>query len=215
MAAVGIDADLAPVGADLSPSRGGSPGSRRTLRTGETTMKTFKLSAAIVGLALGAFPAGTTDFASARIDDLRTRGYTHFEVSRGAVTTEIDAYGANLVKLELEIANADGALIRETTELQSEAERARDIAEIARGGGFVLEDADDDTKGHGTPDGDDEASDDDAADDKRDDGDEAREHDGDDGDRDGDDEDEDDEDDSGDKDDETDDEDDGKDRDDD
>lgn len=103
-----------------------------------------KLGAAMMGLALSAMPAVANDFVNARIEALFAQGYTHFEVSRGATTTEIDAYGPNLAKLELRIANADGAVLSEKSEVQSPEETARDIAEIARTAENILDEVDDD-----------------------------------------------------------------------
>lgn len=106
-------------------------------------MMKLKLSAAMLSLALLTSPAFAQDFVDAKIQDLFSQGYTHFEVSRGLVRTEIEAYGPNLTKLEVQLSNADGSILSQRTEIQSQVEYDENIREIAQTNSNVRNESDD------------------------------------------------------------------------
>ena len=108
-------------------------------------MMKLKLTAAMFSLALLASPAFAQDFVEAKIQDLSSQGYTHFEVSRGWMRTEIEAYGPNLTKLEVQLSNADGSVVSQRTEIQSQVEYDENIQEIALTSSNVRNESDDDT----------------------------------------------------------------------
>ena len=105
----------------------------------------LKLTTAMFSLALLASPAFAQDFVEAKIQDLSSQGYTHFEVSRGWMRTEIEAYGPNLTKLEVQLSNADGSVVSQRTEIQSQVEYDENIQEIALTSSNVRNESDDDT----------------------------------------------------------------------
>ena len=108
-------------------------------------MMKLKLSAAMLSLALLTSPAFAQDFVDANIQDLFSQGYTHFEVSRGLVRTEIEAYGPNLTKLEVQLSNADGSILSQRTEIQSQVEYDENIREITQTNSNVRNESDDDS----------------------------------------------------------------------
>jgi hypothetical protein len=108
-------------------------------------MMKLKLTTAMFSLALLASPAFAQDFVEAKIQDLSSQGYTHFEVSRGWMRTEIEAYGPNLTKLEVQLSNADGSVVSQRTEIQSQVEYDENIQEIALTSSNVRNESDDDT----------------------------------------------------------------------
>jgi TolA-binding protein len=108
-------------------------------------MMKLKLTTAMFSLALLASPAFAQDFVEAKIQDLSSQGYTHFEVSRGWMRTEIEAYGPNLTKLEVQLSNADGSVVSQRTEIQSQVEYDENIREIALTSSNVRNESDDDT----------------------------------------------------------------------
>lgn len=108
-------------------------------------MMKLKLTTAMFSLALLASPAFAQDFVEAKIQDLSSQGYTHFEVSRGWMRTEIEAYGPNLTNLEVQLSNADGSVVSQRTEIQSQVEYDENIREIALTSSNVLNESDDDT----------------------------------------------------------------------
>lgn len=105
---------------------------------------TLKMTSALLSLALMAGPALAQDFVDAKIQELFAQGYTHFEVSRGLNGTEINAYGANNTKLEVQISNTDGTVLSQRTEVATQADFDRSIAEISQASGNVLQEQDDD-----------------------------------------------------------------------
>lgn len=105
----------------------------------------LKLTTAMFSLALLASPAFAQDFVEAKIQDLSSQGYTHFEVSRGWMRTEIEAYGPNLTNLEVQLSNADGSVVSQRTEIQSQVEYDENIREIALTSSNVRNESDDDT----------------------------------------------------------------------
>ena len=105
----------------------------------------LKLTTAMFSLALLASPAFAQDFVEAKIQDLASQGYTHFEVSRGWMRTEIEAYGPNLTNLEVQLSNADGSVVSQRTEIQSQVEYDENIREIALTSSNVRNESDDDT----------------------------------------------------------------------
>lgn len=107
-------------------------------------MMKLKLTTAMFSLALLASPAFAQDFVEAKIQDLSSQGYTHFEVSRGWMRTEIEAYGPNLTKLEVQLSNADGSVVSQRTEIQSQVEYDENIREIALTSSNVRNESDDD-----------------------------------------------------------------------
>ena len=108
-------------------------------------MMKLKLTTAMFSLALLASPAFAQDFVEAKIQDLSSQGYTHFEVSRGWMRTEIEAYGPNLTNLEVQLSNADGSVVSQRTEIQSQVEYDENIREIALTSSNVRNESDDDT----------------------------------------------------------------------
>ena len=126
-------------------------------------MMKLKLTTAMFSLALLASPAFAQDFVEAKIQDLSSQGYTYFEVSRGWIRTEIEAYGPNLTKLEVQLSNADGSVVSQRTEIQSQVEYDENIREIALTNSNVRNESDD-----GTDDDTDDAFDDTDMDDDND-----------------------------------------------
>ena len=59
--------------------------------------------------------------------------------------TEIEAYGPNLTKLEVQLSNADGSVVSQRTEIQSQVEYDENIQEIALTSSNVRNESDDDT----------------------------------------------------------------------
>jgi hypothetical protein len=59
--------------------------------------------------------------------------------------TEIEAYGPNLTKLEVKLSNADGSVVSQRTEIQSQVEYDENIQEIALTSSNVRNESDDDT----------------------------------------------------------------------
>ena len=95
-------------------------------------MTKLKLTATLFSLAVIASPALAQDFVDAKIQELFSQGYTHFEVSRGLLRTEIDAYGPNFTKLEIHLSNADGSVVSQRTEVETSAEYEKNISEISQ-----------------------------------------------------------------------------------
>lgn len=104
----------------------------------------LQLSATVLSLALLANPVFAQDFVEAKIQDLSSQGYTHFEVSRGLFRTEIEAYGPNLTKLEIQLSNANGSIVSQRTEIQSQVEYDENIREITQSNSNVQNESDDD-----------------------------------------------------------------------
>lgn len=90
-------------------------------------MTKLKLSSALLSLALMTAPAFAQDFVEVKIQELFAQGYNHFEVSRGLFRTQIEAYGPNYTKLELQLSNSDGAVVRERAEVLSETVYTHDV----------------------------------------------------------------------------------------
>lgn len=134
-------------------------------------MTKLKLTSALFSLAVMASPALAQDFVDAKIQELFSQGYTHFEISRGVLRTEIDAYGSNFMKLEMQISNADGSVVSQRTEVETQAEYEANISQISQTNTNVLEDQDDDvTEANDDDEANDvEGADDDGADDGADD----------------------------------------------
>lgn len=106
-------------------------------------MTKLKLGSALLSLALMAGPALAQDFVDAKIQELFAQGYTHFEVSRGFLRTKIEAYGANFTKLEIRLSNADGSVLSERTEIESQAEYNENVREISQANSNIREELDD------------------------------------------------------------------------
>lgn len=123
-------------------------------------MTKLKMTSALFSFAMMASPAIAQDFVDAKIQELFAQGYTHFEVSRGFLRTEIEAYGPSFSKLEVRLSNADGSVVSQRSETESQAEYEENIREIARRNSNVREDRDDN---------DDNNRDDDRGDDQNDD----------------------------------------------
>jgi hypothetical protein len=104
-----------------------------------------KITIAMFSLALMVSPAFAQDFVDAKIQELSSQGYTHFEVSRGWMRSEIEAYGPNLTKLEVQLSNADGSVVSQRTEIQSQVDYDENIREISQTNSNVRNEADDDT----------------------------------------------------------------------
>lgn len=107
-------------------------------------MTKLKLTSALFSLAVMASPALAQDFVDAKIQELFSQGYTHFEVSRGLLRTEIDAYGPNFTKLEIQLSNADGSVVSERTQIESQAEYSENVREISQTNTNIREELDDD-----------------------------------------------------------------------
>ena len=132
-------------------------------------MTKLKMTSALFSFAMMASPALAQDFVDAKIQELFAQGYTHFEVSRGFLRTEIEAYGPSFSKLEVRLSNADGSVVSQRSETESQAEYEDNIREIARQNSNVREDRDDN---------DDNNRDDDRGDDQNDDRYDGRDDDG-------------------------------------
>lgn len=108
-------------------------------------MTKLKLTSALFSLAVMASPALAQDFVDAKIQELLSQGYTHFEVSRGLLRTEIDAYGPNFTKLEVQLSNADGSVVSQRTEVETPAEYEQNISEITQTNSNIREELDAET----------------------------------------------------------------------
>lgn len=106
-------------------------------------MTKLKMTSALFSFAMMASPAIAQDFVDAKIQELFAQGYTHFEVSRGFLRTEIEAYGPSFSKLEVRLSNADGSVVSQRSLTESQAEYEDNIREIARRNSNVREDRDD------------------------------------------------------------------------
>nr|WP_213394383.1 hypothetical protein [Yoonia sp.] len=106
-------------------------------------MTKLKMTSALFSFAMMASPAIAQDFVDAKIQELFAQGYTHFEVSRGFLRTEIEAYGPSFSKLEVRLSNADGSVVSQRSETESQTEYEENIREIARRNSNVREDRDD------------------------------------------------------------------------
>lgn len=140
-------------------------------------MTKLKMTSALFSVAMMASPAIAQDFVDAKIQELFAQGYTHFEVSRGFLRTEIEAYGPSFSKLEVRLSNADGSVVSQRSETESQTEYEENIREIARRNSNVREDRDDNDENNRHDDrGDDKNDDgnDDRDDDRNDDSDDDR-----------------------------------------
>ena len=108
-------------------------------------MTKLKMTSALFSLAMIASPALAQDLVDDKIQELFAQGYTHFEVSRGFLRTEIEAYGPNFTKLEIRLSNADGSIISERTQIESQAEYTENVREISQTNTNIREDLDDDS----------------------------------------------------------------------
>lgn len=106
-------------------------------------MTKLKMTSALFSLAMMASPALAQDFVDAKIQELFAQGYTHFEVSRGFLRTEIEAYGPNFTKLEIRLSNADGSVVSERTQIESPAEYSENVREISQTNSNIREELDD------------------------------------------------------------------------
>lgn len=109
-------------------------------------MTKLKLTTALFSLAVIASPALAQEYVDAKIQELFSQGYTHFEVSRGLLRTEIDAYGPNFTKLEVQLSNADGSVVSERTQIESQAEYSENVREISQTNTNIREELDDDRR---------------------------------------------------------------------
>lgn len=108
-------------------------------------MTKLKLTTALFSLAVIASPALAQDYVDAKIQELFSQGYTHFEVSRGLLRTEIDAYGPNFTKLEVQLSNADGTVVSQRTEVGTPVEYEQSITEITQTNSNIREELDAET----------------------------------------------------------------------
>lgn len=108
-------------------------------------MTKLKLTSALFSLAVMASPSLAQDFVDAKVQELFSQGYTHFEVSRGLLRTEIDAYGPNFTKLEVQLSNADGSVVSQRTEVETPAEYEQNISEITQTNSNIREELDAET----------------------------------------------------------------------
>lgn len=112
-------------------------------------MTKLKMTSVLFSLAVMASPALAQDFVDAKIKELFAQGYTHFEVSRGFRRTEIEAYGPNFTKLEVQLSNADGAILSQRVEIQSQTEHSENVWKISQASTNVREElGDDHTNAH-------------------------------------------------------------------
>jgi hypothetical protein len=107
-------------------------------------MTKLKMTAALFSLATMTGPALAQDFVDAKVQELFAQGYTHFEISRGFLQTEIEAYGPNFTKREVRLSNANGLVVSERTQIESPAEYTENVQEISPMNTNVREDSDDD-----------------------------------------------------------------------
>jgi hypothetical protein len=106
-------------------------------------MTKLKMTAALFSLAAMAVPALAQDFVDAKVQELFAQGYTHFEISRGFLQTEIEAYGPNFTKREVRLSNADGLVVSERTQIESPADYTENVQKISQMNTDVGEDSDD------------------------------------------------------------------------
>lgn len=116
-------------------------------------MTKLKITSALLWLAIMTGPALSQDFVDSKIQALFAQGYTHFKVSRGLLQTEIEAYGPNFSKLEVNLSSVDGSVISQRSETENQNEYESNIREISETRDNVREERDDD-EGY-TSDGDD------------------------------------------------------------
>lgn len=104
---------------------------------------TLRMFSAALALAITAGPALAQDFVDAKIQELFSQGYTHFQVVRGVLQTEIDAYGPNFTKLELQLSNADGAVLSQRTEIETQETYEANVGSISQSSIGVENETDD------------------------------------------------------------------------
>lgn len=75
--------------------------------------------------------AMAADAVDAKIQELFSQGYTHFQVARGANTSQIEAYGANLPKLELRLSSLTGDVLSQSVEPSDATDHSNEIARIS------------------------------------------------------------------------------------
>ena len=95
-------------------------------------MTKLKLTSALFSFVMLTTPAFAQDFVEAKIQELFAQGYTHFEVSRGLFRTQIEAYGPNYTKLELQLSNSDGAIVSERAQIESETDYSQNVQSITQ-----------------------------------------------------------------------------------
>ncbi|WIV49853.1 hypothetical protein QQG91_09220 [Marivivens sp. LCG002] len=95
-------------------------------------MTKLKLTSALFSFVMLTTPAFAQDFVEAKIQELFAQGYTHFEVSRGLFRTQIEAYGPNYTKLELQLSNSDGAIVSERAQIESETDYSQNVQNITQ-----------------------------------------------------------------------------------
>lgn len=132
----------------------------------------LKMASALLSLALLASPALAQDVVDMKVQELFAQGYTHFEISRGSLQTEIVAYGPDYTKLEMVISNSDGSVVSETTEVVTPEEYQQNVDEIAQSNdddegedAEAADDEGDDGEGDDDEGGDDDGGDDEGGDD--------------------------------------------------
>lgn len=97
-------------------------------------MTKARFVAVLFSVSLLSTPALAQDYVDQKVQELFGQGYTHFEISRGVLRTEIEAYGPAFTKLELVISNTDGSVISESTEVQTQDEFLQKLDDISQSG---------------------------------------------------------------------------------
>lgn len=113
-----------PNASDLGPNMAYDPKGKK--------MTKLKLTSALFSFVMLTTPAFAQDFVEAKIQELFAQGYTHFEVSRGLFRTQIEAYGPNYTKLELQLSNSDGAIVSERAQIESETDYSQNVQSITQ-----------------------------------------------------------------------------------
>lgn len=85
-------------------------------------------TAAFFAFSSGAMAADAVD---AKIQELFSQGYTHFQVQRGTSSSKIEAYGANQPKLEMRVSSSTGAILSQSMERDNDADHTGDMARIS------------------------------------------------------------------------------------
>ncbi|MDV7270060.1 hypothetical protein RYZ20_04000 [Thioclava sp. A2] len=98
-------------------------------------------TAAFFALSSGAMAADAVD---AKIQELFSQGYTHFQVKRGATSSKIEAYSSTQPKLEMRLSSSSGAVLSQSIERDNDTDHSGDIARISATAGSYSDHENDD-----------------------------------------------------------------------
>ena len=98
-------------------------------------------TAAFLAFSSGAMAADAVD---AKIQELFSQGYTHFQVKRGATSSKIEAYSATQPKLEMRLSSSSGAVLSQSIERDNDTDHSGDIARISATAGSYSDHENDD-----------------------------------------------------------------------